>query len=141
MAEPNLTTCRDCGESVSNKAKTCPHCGTKKPWKQPRKRTHPAIIVLIVLAILALVGQVVVEKLTPPTNMYVHAELANLLESASTDAPVVMQLKKGHYLIVLEKQGPWYLVSAHRTRGKAGWIHSSVIGANDPGGNPIYVED
>ena len=97
--------------------------------------------VLLVLAVIALVGQVAVEQLTPPTNMYVHAELANLLESASTDAPVVMQLKMGHYLIVLEKQGPWYLVSAHRTRGKTGWIHSSLIGSSDPGGNPIYVED
>ena len=99
------------------------------------------MIVLLVLAVIALAAQLVVETLTPPTNMYVHAELANLLESASTDAPVVMQLEKGHYLIVLEKQAPWYLVSAHRTHGKAGWINSSMIGASDPGGNPIYVED
>jgi len=99
------------------------------------------MIVLLALAVIALGYQVVVEQLAPPTNMYVHTELANLLESTSTDAPVVMQLKKGHYLIVLEKQGPWYLVNAHRTRGKTGWIHSSVIGSSDPGGNPIYVED
>lgn len=141
MAESNLTTCLNCSELLSNKAKTCPHCGASKPWKQPRKRTHPAMIALLVLAVIALGYQVAVEQLTPPTNMYVHAELANLLESASTDASVVMQLKMGHYLIVLEKQGPWYLVSAHRTRGETGWIHSSMIGASDPGGNPIYVED
>ena len=74
-------------------------------------------------------------------TMYVHAGLANLRESASTDAPVVMQLKKGHRLLVFEKQGQWFSVGAHRTRGNTGWIHSSVIGSRNPGGNPIYVED
>ncbi len=29
----NLTTCKDCGHTVSKKAKICPSCGVKKPGK------------------------------------------------------------------------------------------------------------
>ena len=67
---------------------------------------------------------VILEKLNTPTGtkdisiagttMYVHSELANLRESASTDAHVVMQLKKGHQLVVLERDGTWYWVGPHR---------------------------
>ena len=149
MAESNLTTCRDCGESVSNKAKICPHCGANKPWKRPRKGIHPAWKVLMVLLVIALVGEVIERLSDSPTTakssitgttMYVYAELANLRESASSDAPVVMQLRKGHQLVVFERQGSWYSVGAHRTRGKTGWIHSSVIGDLIIGGNPVYEE-
>ena len=29
----SVTNCRDCGETVSRRAKTCPHCGAVKPWR------------------------------------------------------------------------------------------------------------
>jgi hypothetical protein len=97
--------------------------------------------VLLVLCALVLAGEAVVGIIKPPNEfMYVHAELANLYESASTDAPVVVQLKKGHYLVVIEQRGPWYFVSPHRAHGKTGWIYSPDIAASDPGGNPDYEE-
>jgi rubrerythrin len=30
-SNPNLTSCKDCGGTVSTKAATCPHCGTPNP--------------------------------------------------------------------------------------------------------------
>mgnify|MGYP001823038317 FL=1 len=142
MNELNPATCYDCGETVSKDAKTCLHCGANRPRKQLREGLHPVWTVLLVICALVLTGEAVVDIITPPNKfMYVHAELANLHESASTDAPVLMQLKKGHYLVVLENQGPWQSVAAHRTHGKTGWIQSSETGASDPGGNPAYLED
>lgn len=33
----SLKKCRECGESVSTEAKTCPHCGIKKPYRKEWK--------------------------------------------------------------------------------------------------------
>lgn len=30
-----LKKCRECGDNVSSSAKTCPHCGIKKPYTSP----------------------------------------------------------------------------------------------------------
>jgi hypothetical protein len=32
-----LVTCRECGETVSDQAQTCPHCGAPVPWRQEFK--------------------------------------------------------------------------------------------------------
>ena len=29
-----MDVCRDCGQSVSDEAKACPHCGARKPSKR-----------------------------------------------------------------------------------------------------------
>ncbi len=32
-----MTTCKECGKSVSSEAKTCPHCGSTTPAKKKAK--------------------------------------------------------------------------------------------------------
>ncbi len=45
---PNLTKCKDCGHTVSTRAKTCPHCGVRKPAK---KRATSGDLFVIALAL------------------------------------------------------------------------------------------
>ena len=43
-----LKPCRECGEQVSTEAKTCPHCGVKRPVKQT------SVFAWIILAVIGL---------------------------------------------------------------------------------------
>jgi hypothetical protein len=44
-----MTTCRECTETVSDGAMTCPHCGVKWPDATQAKRSNTAGVALVVL--------------------------------------------------------------------------------------------
>lgn len=49
-----LIKCPECGKEMSDTAKTCPHCGYKKPFKNPLNvffYTHPRILGAILAVI------------------------------------------------------------------------------------------
>lgn len=55
----NLSTCTDCGGTVSKSASRCPHCGRNWPDADERTKAYalilvPALILLAVAAVLAL---------------------------------------------------------------------------------------
>ncbi|MCY4642651.1 MAG: hypothetical protein OXC41_08170 [Gammaproteobacteria bacterium] len=47
-----LVQCKDCGKDVSRSARTCPHCGAKKPYKS----TGCFTVIVIFILLLILVG-------------------------------------------------------------------------------------
>ncbi len=46
-----MTACHECGKEVSNKAKSCPHCGAKNPGKKKHKGIGwgPGCLIIIAL--------------------------------------------------------------------------------------------
>ena len=48
-----MTECRECGEEVSSKAKSCPHCGVKNPGKKKQEGIGwgPGYAIIVVLMI------------------------------------------------------------------------------------------
>ena len=46
-----MTACRECGKEVSNKAKSCPHCGAKNPGRKKPKGIGwgPGCLIIIAL--------------------------------------------------------------------------------------------
>jgi hypothetical protein len=51
-----LGSCKECGDKVSSGAKTCPHCGVKKPYKKiARKATFRDFILLMVGLVVVLI--------------------------------------------------------------------------------------
>ena len=146
MAESNLTTCRDCGESVSNKAKTCPHCGASKPWKRSRKGPHPAWYIFAVFIIASIWNQF--DRVNSPKkegmcdglrcDVYVvTTQAANVRQEPTTDSPVVITIQQGREVFAVgdeyrdynikDESGEWMHFHIDDTGGKSGWIHTSLI--------------
>ncbi|CAI2499359.1 hypothetical protein [Serratia ficaria] len=44
-----MTKCKECKKEVSNKAKTCPHCGVKEPARNLGKETGQGCLGLVIL--------------------------------------------------------------------------------------------
>ncbi len=46
-----MTACHECGKEVSNKAKSCPHCGVKNPGREKQKGIGwgPGCLIIIAL--------------------------------------------------------------------------------------------
>ena len=90
----NIAECKPCHKTVSKKAKLCPHCGERKPYKKLKKKTHPAIYVSF-----ALVGVfvVIVNNLSNSYEANIQtqnqqtATNQSSLPKASTLPPVVAQ--------------------------------------------------
>ena len=64
---------------------------------------------------------------SPGDTLYVQGNAVNMREGPSTNAKVIMKLNKGHKLLEISSSGEWIEVGAHRTGGKTGWIHSSLV--------------
>lgn len=41
-----LTTCKDCGSEISHSAKTCPHCGARRPTERFTVNCLTALIMI-----------------------------------------------------------------------------------------------
>jgi hypothetical protein len=55
----NLGACAACGGTVSKKAKTCPHCGQKKPFKRgPTQIPKPIAWGVIILVVISGLGMI-----------------------------------------------------------------------------------
>lgn len=49
-----LTKCSECGQQVSTKARTCPHCGAPSPGSGVRAALLPAVVALVAGLLVAL---------------------------------------------------------------------------------------
>ena len=59
-----LTECKDCGMLVSKRAKTCPHCGVRKPGVKPTNFGRLFLIALVIF----IAGTVYVNQLDLPDS-------------------------------------------------------------------------
>lgn len=50
-----MTKCKECKKEVSNKAKTCPHCGVKEPGANVGRDVGQGLVGLIVVVVLYLI--------------------------------------------------------------------------------------
>lgn len=92
---PNLTKCKDCGHTVSTRAKTCPHCGVRKPGVKPTNFGKLFLIALVIF----IAGTVYVNQLdlldaptasrrtdpatyTPKPRVYTDAEIHDAIKQS-----------------------------------------------------------
>ena len=101
----SLKPCRECKKEVSNKAKTCPHCGIKWPG---RKESRLGIL-LIVLLIMIFLPQLIiglaykgkaVKEVSEPAPPPTQAEPARLPEQIS-ESMFYLQKQEKHLLPTL----------------------------------------
>lgn len=95
----NLGDCQTCGGTVSKKAKTCPHCGQKKPFKQgPMEVPKPIAWGIIGLTLLMALPMVMMPQSDSITSSTRKSEDANYSDPT--------------------KQKSWILVSQDGVRSK-----------------------
>ena len=97
---PNLTTCKDCGHRVSERAKTCPSCGVSKPGAAP-SRLGTLFKILLLLIVFGIVWPIIqddpsrisrntssgsqtpaVPTYTPKPRSYTDAEIQEVISSS-----------------------------------------------------------
>jgi hypothetical protein len=71
-------------------------------------------------------------RASPGDTLYVQNKGVNVLETPSTDAPVVMQIGQGRKLKEFSRQGEWVKVIIYGEIGKDGWVKSSDVGPQNP---------
>ena len=81
-----LITCKDCGNDISDKAASCPHCGYKipvkrKPRKAPAKSASPKVLQIAGLICAAGLAYLAWHSLArgaaPPLPILVHSRMDN----------------------------------------------------------------
>lgn len=96
----NLGACTACGGTVSKKAKTCPHCGQKKPFKRgPTQVPKPIAWAIIIFTLISGVGMISGPQ--PPSS-----------SGSASSAPA----SSGSNFSDRSKQQDWILVSQDGVR-------------------------
>ncbi len=62
-------------------------------------------------------------------EMYIQSQNAKLLKSPNYKSDVVITVKKGEKVNILQKKGMWYQIDS---AGKKGWVSKYVVSPNDP---------
>ncbi len=73
--------------------------------------------------------------------LFVQKDNSPIREGPNKDAPLVLQLNRGHKLIEFERKGGWVNVGIDRSGGKEGWIESPLTGSVSPGGKSVAPPD
>lgn len=104
-----MTTCKECGKSVSTDAKTCPHCGTSAPAKKKGKGGIGKWL-LIVFAI-GMVAAILPkqDKVTPVASAPAKAPTVRVAETPKAPAPKEEKLTEAQQKVLDE-------VRAHSAR-------------------------
>jgi len=81
----------------------------------------------LVLLLVSLAGFLNPPDLQAADHLFIRvvATVANVRQSASTTAPVILSAEKGRIFEVLEKSGEWYTVQLET--GAKGFLHASVV--------------
>lgn len=81
----------------------------------------------LVLLLVSLAGFLNPPELQADDHLFIRvvATIANVRQSASTTAPVILSAEKGRIFEVLEKSGEWYTVQLET--GAKGFLHASVV--------------
>ena len=104
-----MTECRECGEEVSSKAKSCPHCGVKNPGKKKQKGITWGPGCLIIIGLFVVFGILNRnEDYNPPvrpTDVRVDegSPMEATLASIDQRSPVVSRQLVSRYAALLDR--------------------------------------
>ena len=68
-----LVQCKDCGKEVSKSAKTCPHCGAKKPVEGIGFFGVVGVLILLVVLVAIFSGDSEGQETAMNANLYLQA--------------------------------------------------------------------
>ena len=128
-----LVKCNECGNTLSKKAKICPHCGVKVK-KSPSKSTQFLFLVILAIIILVNVYDPDNDKsksVTWGVIRYTHTT-TNVRESRSTLSKIVKKLKPNSKVKCDFLENNWWAVFnlKENIRDKStalGYVHSSLL--------------
>ncbi len=66
--------------------------------------------------------------------LYIQIDNVNVRSGPGADFKTVMQVDRGQKLLERNRQGEWVKVWIYKSSGKAGWVHSSLVGPAAPKG-------
>lgn len=136
---PNMTTCKYCGATVSKTAKSCPHCGGR--FKKPvYKRWW--FIVIVVVVVLGILGSLVGDKGEPNSPDVPNKPQSDVVDTPTPDEervipdPIVYTGSGDDVIEITPPNDLW----AFRISGNSGAHHFSVTGYAENGEyNALFV--
>ena len=103
-----MTKCHECGEKVSNKARSCPHCGAKNPGKKKDKGIGwgpGCLVILALFGVFAIMDQSEV-RISPRDVLVTEGSpMEVLLASIDERSPVVPRSVVAVYAAFLTRIG------------------------------------
>ncbi|RUM56300.1 MAG: hypothetical protein DSY85_03110 [Marinomonas sp.] len=92
----SLKPCRECKQEVSNKAKTCPHCGVKNPASSFMRRLLRLLLIIFgIFFVLGLIGAIVGEPpektTTGDSTPATEAEAPDPVQKATSNKPAQVE--------------------------------------------------
>lgn len=89
-----MTACHECGKEVSNKAKSCPHCGAKNPGRKKQKGIGwgpGCLIIMVLFGVFAIMNPIEDQSSISPKDILVTegSPMEVLLASIDKSSPVV----------------------------------------------------
>ncbi len=77
----------------------------------------------------------------PGDVLYIQGNDVNVRKGPGTGFEVILTLNLGHKLVEFGRRGDWVNVGIDRTGGKDGWVHTSFVTSNFPGGGSTAPPD
>jgi N-acetylmuramoyl-L-alanine amidase len=88
------------------------------------------LLVLGLVVAILLAGCATTTTKKAPAKVWIKVGQANIRSAATVDSKIVVTLKQGDKLKVLEKSRSWYKVRLSDKR--IGWVHKSVVAPTKP---------
>ncbi len=121
----NLVKCKDCGHEVSEKAKTCPNCGVKKPAAKGMSKTKAVLLVIVAIAAVSVFMDDDTNTSSSRRQAVQSPEgVATQAEEAVVAEPVVRQAENSREAAAVIQGGAWYAI--------LGWDDATCITSSGP---------
>ncbi len=88
------------------------------------------LLILSLVVVILLAGCAMVTTKEVPGKVWIKVGQANIRSAATIESKIVITLKQGDKLKVLEKSRSWYKVRLSDKR--IGWVHKSVVAPTKP---------
>ncbi|MCK4648712.1 SH3 domain-containing protein [bacterium] len=88
------------------------------------------LLILGLVVVILLAGCATVTTKEAPAKVWIKVGQANIRSAATVESKIVVTLKLGDKLRVIEKRGSWYKVRLSDKR--IGWVHKSVVAPTKP---------
>lgn len=88
------------------------------------------LLMLSLVVVILLAGCAMVTTKKAPCKVWIKVGQANIRSEATVESKIVITLREGDRLKVIEKKGNWYKVRLSDKR--IGWAHKSVVAPTKP---------
>jgi len=136
----SLIKCPECGIKISDKAKSCPHCGFarrdslkevgKRRKKVGKKKRNPSVLKVLGIGIAFIIVLSILKGIFTDSESidfkYVHTAV-NLRNGPGTNHEVIVTLSPGSRVEVIEKGGEWWKVRTSEV--DSGYVYQSLLKA------------